>query len=66
MANPVDVHRLMLETGTDQQHQLIVAGKANGYKHDYGHIDLLTHADAPTDVYPTVAAWLQHHSLRRV
>jgi predicted alpha/beta hydrolase len=65
LGNPIDVHRLMQETGSDQINRLIVAGKHMGFKHDYGHIDLLTHADAPIDVYPTVAAWLQQYGLRR-
>ncbi|EMR01624.1 alpha/beta fold hydrolase [Cesiribacter andamanensis] len=59
LGHPIDVHRLMQETGIDQPNQLVVAGKATGFRHDYGHIDLLTHADAPADVYPRVAAWLE-------
>lgn len=65
LGNPIDVHRLMVETGVDQNNRLLVVGKENSYQHNYGHIDLLTHADAPTDVFPTVAEWLRQHSLRK-
>jgi predicted alpha/beta hydrolase len=64
LGNPIDVHRLMQETGADQRNQLIVAGRQMGFKHDYGHIDLLTHADTPDDVYPQAAAWLQRFGQR--
>lgn len=62
LGNFIDVHRLMLETGTDQPNKLVVAGKATGYQHDYGHVDLLTHKDAPDDVFPIVEEWLRKHS----
>ncbi len=66
IGNPVDVHRLMLETGINQTNQLMVAGKNSGFLHDYGHINLLTHADAPTDVYPKVEEWVRQYSLRKI
>ncbi|PIQ26302.1 hypothetical protein COW36_15070 [bacterium (Candidatus Blackallbacteria) CG17_big_fil_post_rev_8_21_14_2_50_48_46] len=33
-------------------------GKQGGYKHDYDHIDLLTHQDAPADHFKFVLRWL--------
>lgn len=66
IGNPIDVHRLMLETGNDQPNQLIIAGKNTDFKHNYGHVDLLTHRDAPADVFPNVEAWMRQHSLRKV
>jgi predicted alpha/beta hydrolase len=62
LGNAIDVHRLMLETGVDQENQLIVAGKAAGFKHNYGHVNLLTHPDAPEDVFPQLEDWLRQHS----
>lgn len=61
LGNAVDVHRLMVETGIDQPNQLIVAGKSAGFTHNYGHISLLTHADAPKEIYPLVEEWLKQH-----
>jgi hypothetical protein len=66
LGHPIDVHRLMLETGVDQQNQFVVAGKASGFQHDYDHINLLTHPDAPADVFPMVETWLRRQSLRKV
>lgn len=66
IGNPIDVHRLMLETGVDQPNRLVVAGKASGFMHDYGHVDLLTHQDAPSDVFPMVEAWMRKQSQRKI
>lgn len=66
IGNPIDVHRLMLETGIDQPNQLMVVGKNSGFQHDYGHINLLTHPEAPTDVFPKIENWLRQHSLRKI
>ena len=48
-------------TGIDQPNQLVVAGKSAGFAHNYGHISLLTHADAPKEIYPLVEEWLKQH-----
>ena len=60
-----DVKRLMLETGVDQANALLIAGKSSGFLHNYDHISLLTHPDAPTDVFPRVDEWLRHYILRK-
>jgi len=31
--------------------------KANGFKHDYGHADMLTHLDAMGDHFPLIRDW---------
>lgn len=33
-------------------------GKESGYRHDYGHIDILTHENCPQDHFPQFSRWL--------
>ena len=61
-----DVKRLMQETGVDQANALLIAGKSTGFLHNYDHINLLTHPDAPADVFPQLEEWLRQNSLRKV
>jgi polyhydroxyalkanoate synthase len=35
----------------------ILAGRASGFAHDYGHIDLVLGDDAPTEIYPLIVDW---------
>lgn len=57
LGHPRDVERLCRETGSATA-QVWICGKATGYKHNYGHINLLTHPDAPSDVFPRVLEWI--------
>lgn len=59
LGHPIDVALLAEETGPQQIKELMVLSKANGFKHDYGHIDMLTHPDAAKDHFPKALAWLQ-------
>ncbi len=38
-----------------------VLSRANGYRADYGHVDLALGEASPDEVYPLVAAWLVAH-----
>jgi predicted alpha/beta hydrolase len=58
LGNPADVARLAAETGPESRYRVHVLGKGQGHLHDYGHIDMLTHKDAPRDVYPLALEWL--------
>lgn len=60
-----DVRYLMLETGVDQRNKLVIAGKLAGFKHNYDHIDLLTHRDAPADVFVHIEKWLRQYSFEK-
>lgn len=57
LGHPTDVKLLMSETGK-QNHEFIILGKTYGSLHNYGHIDILTHADAEKDVYPLALKWM--------
>lgn len=37
-------------------------GKSTGHRHDYNHIDLVTHKDAPTDHFEMVANWMRERA----
>ncbi|GAB3811062.1 hypothetical protein GCM10028895_00870 [Pontibacter rugosus] len=58
LGHPKDVQKLMKETGSGSS-EFRLLSKASGYKHDYGHIDALTHPDAVQDHFPEVAAWFK-------
>ena len=60
LGNPDDVRDLMTEAGqADQRFTLL--GRSQGNMHDYDHVTMLTHRDAPRDHFPAVAAWLAEH-----
>ena len=54
ICHPKDMQLLMEEVGMQQNFHAKTIGKSTGYKNNYGHIDILTHQDAPTEVYPFV------------
>ncbi|MFD2999605.1 alpha/beta fold hydrolase [Pontibacter toksunensis] len=58
LGNPVDVEKLLLETGSEHA-AFRVLGKANGHLHDYDHINILTHQDAVRDHFPMVVRWFK-------
>ena len=49
IGHPVDCKRLLKEIGDQDNFTFKVIGKKQGYKHDYDHINLLTHKDAKDD-----------------
>ena len=61
LGNPVDVEKLLLETGSKQA-AFRVLGKANGHLHDYDHITILTHKDAARDHFPMIVKWFKSNS----
>ena len=57
LGHPSDVQDFILETKPRRlKYQLL--SRANGQKRDYGHIDMLTHPDAPLDHFPMALDWL--------
>ncbi len=41
--------------------RLAVLGRANGYRRDYGHVDLCLGETAPGEVFPLLADWIIDH-----
>lgn len=56
--NPADVHVFIAECRQEDQPCWLLA-RSEGFLHDYGHIDMLTHPDADADHFPKIAAWLE-------
>lgn len=58
LGHPVDVEKLMQETGSNNA-TFKVLSSANGYLHNYDHINILTHPDALQDHFKLVEAWFR-------
>lgn len=39
-----------------------VFGRANGYHHDYGHVDIILGRNAAAEVFPAIEAWMAAHA----
>lgn len=57
-----DVIALKNELGDQQMTDFKHIGKAEDFKNDYDHINLLTHPDCPEDVFPLMLDWLNSNS----
>jgi pimeloyl-ACP methyl ester carboxylesterase len=60
LGHPEDVRRLALEIGHPEA--VTVLSRENGYRHDYDHINILTHPDAVHDHFQEVLTQLQKYS----
>jgi predicted alpha/beta hydrolase len=58
LGNPRDVRDFMKESGLGLKNEMILS-KENGNLHDYDHINMLTHKDAPNDQFIKVYEWLK-------
>jgi len=59
LGNPADVKFFMEESGGGGRFVLI--GKKYGNRHDYDHVSMMTHPDAPADHFPLVLQWMRAH-----
>jgi pimeloyl-ACP methyl ester carboxylesterase len=60
--HPRDVARFIAESGP-HVHATRMLGKVGGLGRDYGHVDMLIHADAVQEIFPMVPQWLASHGL---
>jgi pimeloyl-ACP methyl ester carboxylesterase len=58
---PPEVVRIGCELWGGEK-QLVVAGRADGFRADYGHTDLLCGRHAPEEIFPRVRDWLLAHA----
>jgi hypothetical protein len=58
LGHPKDVLQFKEECGNDRS-EMVVVSKANGFMHDYDHINLLTHPDAVKDHFLFFLDWIQ-------
>jgi predicted alpha/beta hydrolase len=61
LGNPYCVKKMLDEIGVKELKNLVLS-KANGHAHDYDHINILTHPDAPQDHFQMVVNWLSEHN----
>ncbi|PHV13331.1 alpha/beta fold hydrolase [Chitinimonas sp. BJB300] len=52
-----DVRRFVQESGP-HPHEIRLMARQSGFSRDYGHLDMLTHVQSESEVYPLVLAWL--------
>jgi len=57
LGHPIDMRRFMAECGVDER-SFRLLGQSSGDRHDYDHINMLTHPDAPEDHFPGLVAWI--------
>ena len=57
LGHPKDVKKTMTET-KNAKSEFWLLGKANGFKNNYGHNDMLIHKDCVNDIFPKVLKWL--------
>lgn len=55
---PPDRVRPWVEHAGSADKTFEVLGKANGYRHDYGHLDMAVGVDAPAEVHPLLVGFL--------
>ncbi len=56
LGNPADVKRMVEECQIKDVNYTLLS-KSKGFKHDYGHADMLTHKDAESDHFIQVRQW---------
>ena len=60
LADPL-VGREVFERLGSKDKELVIAGRADGFSTDFGHVDLLVGPAARRDVFPRIVAWLARH-----
>ena len=60
LADPL-VGRAVFERLGSSDKELVIAGKADGFGVDFGHVDLLVGPAARREVYPRIVRWLEAH-----
>jgi len=61
LGNKKCVKKMLDEIGPSSLQNLVLS-KANGNKHSYDHVNILTHPDASSDHFEIVLTWLNQHN----
>ncbi|HEY2512212.1 MAG TPA: alpha/beta fold hydrolase, partial [Polyangiaceae bacterium] len=61
LADPL-VGRGVYERLASRDKELVVAGRAEGFAVDYGHVDLLLGPHARREIFPRLVGWLEAHA----
>jgi predicted alpha/beta hydrolase len=60
LAQPKDIQKFIDESGCGLQ-KLTIYGRQYGHKHDYDHIDMLTHKYARDDQFKDLLSWFERY-----
>ncbi len=60
LGNPKDV-KVLMEEISGSSARFYLASRSNGNMHDYDHVSMLTHPDAPRDHFQVVLQWLKEN-----
>ena len=60
LAQPIDIQKFMDESGKGKQ-SMQIYGRRHGHKHDYDHINMLTHPNAKHDQFTDLLSWFAAH-----
>ena len=60
LAQTIDIQKFMDESGKGIQ-KMHLYGRKHGHKHDYDHIDMLTHPKAHEDQFKDVLEWFDRY-----
>jgi pimeloyl-ACP methyl ester carboxylesterase len=63
LADPL-VGRGVYERLASRDKELVVAGRAEGFSTDFGHVDLLIGPPARREIFPRIVRWLEEHDER--
>ncbi len=58
---PPEDLRFVFDHVSSRDKEFVVIGRAQGASAEYGHVDLILGRNAPEDVFPTIAAWIDRH-----
>ena len=61
MMSPPEVVKMSYNYCASKDKKLIIAGKKYGFRHDYGHIDLVVGKEADKEILPLIQKWLGSH-----
>jgi len=57
---PEDIEHVFERIGSKDK-TFVVAGRRDGFAHEYSHVDLVLGRHAPEEVYPLIEEWLDEH-----
>ena len=62
LGNRKDVRNFKSEIANTED-EFLLAARTKGFSQDYSHVSVITHKDAPSDVFPRINNWLQGQQL---
>ncbi len=60
-SDPAEGCRELFDAVGSADKQWVLLGEAEGFSHDYGHLEMIIGHDARDEVWPRIAAWIEAH-----